>query len=162
MKLAEALGIRAQLVNRVKQLRSRLSDSVKIQEGDEIVEAPFEVIEDLDSTLAELRRLIYAINMTNVLTVDEDGRNITSLIAERDALKYRVSILDGALSNLLHTEQRYNRSEIKYVRTISVSDLRKIYNEAASKLRTLDVHIQGLGFMTDLIEENYSTFAIES
>lgn len=100
MKLAEALSIRSQLTNKITQLRSRFNDCVKIQEGDEMAETPQQVVDELDSTLAELRRIIYAINMTNTLTVDEDGRNITSLIAERDALKQRVSLLCSAVDIL--------------------------------------------------------------
>ncbi len=100
MKLAEALSIRSQLVNKITQLRSRLNDCVKIQEGDEMAETPTEVVNELDSTLGELRRIIYAINMTNTLTRDEEGRNLTSLIAERDTLKQRVSILNSALETL--------------------------------------------------------------
>ena len=153
MKLAEALSIRSQLTNKVTQLRSRLNDCVKIQEGDEISETPQQVVDELDSTLTELRRIIYAINMTNTLTVDEDGRNITSLIAERDTLKQRVSILSSAVDTLTQKESRYNRSEIRYIRTVDVTEFRKIYNESAANLRKLDLHIQGLGFTTDLIEE---------
>ena len=153
MKLAEALSIRSQLTNKVTQLRSRLNDCVKIQEGDEIAETSQQVVEELDSTLAELRRIIYSINMTNTLTMDEEGRNLTSLIAERDTLKQRVSILSSAVDTLTQKESRYNRSEIRYVRTVDVTEFRKIYNESAAKLRKLDLHIQGLGFTTDLIEE---------
>lgn len=153
MKLAEALSIRSHLANKVTQLRSRLNDCVKIQEGDEIAETPQQIVEELDSTLSDLRRLIYDINMTNTLTVDEDGRNLTSLIAERDTLKQRVSILGSAVETLTQKENRYNRSEIRYVRTVDVSEFRKIYNESAARLRKLDLHIQGLGFITDLTEE---------
>lgn len=153
MKLAEALSIRSHLANKITQLRSRLNDCVKIQEGDEIAETPQQIVEELDSTLSDLRRLIYDINMTNALTVDEDGRNLTSLIAERDTLKQRVSILGSAVETLTQKENRYNRSEIRYVRTVDVSEFRKIYNECAARLRKLDLHIQGLGFITDLTEE---------
>lgn len=153
MKLAEALSIRSQLTNKVIQLRSRLNDCVKIQEGDEVAETPQQVVEELDTTLTELRRIIYAINMTNTLTIDEDGRNITYLIAERDTLKQRVSMLSSAVDTLTQKESRYNRSEIRYIRTVDVTEFRKIYNESAANLRKLDLHIQGLGFTTDLIEE---------
>ncbi|MCM1293615.1 MAG: DIP1984 family protein [Bacteroides sp.] len=153
MKLAEALSIRSQLTNKVTQLRSRLNDCVRIQEGDEMTETPWDVVEELDSTLSELRRIIYAINMTNTHTVDEAGRNLTSLIAERDILKQRVAILGSAIDMLIRKESRYNRMEIRFVRTVDVNDFRKIYNDSASRLRTLDLHIQSLGFTTDLIEK---------
>lgn len=40
MKLAEALSLRAQLNNKITQLRSRINDCVKIQEGDNPSETP--------------------------------------------------------------------------------------------------------------------------
>ena len=43
MKLAEALSVRADLQRRISQLKSRLKDSSKIQEGD----TPAENVKDL-------------------------------------------------------------------------------------------------------------------
>lgn len=153
MKLAEALSLRAQLNNKISQLRSRLNDCVKIQEGDEPSELPNEVLQELDKTLSEFRRLAYCINMTNANTVTENGRNITSLLAERDAIGLRVSTLYDAIKTMTEKESRYSRSEIKYIRTIDVSELRQRHDKYASEFRKLDLKIQGLGFVTDLIEE---------
>ncbi len=83
MKLAEALSKRAQLTEKVSQLKIRLNDCIKVQEGDTPPELPDEVITDLDRTLEELRSLIYRINVTNTLT-EVDGLTIPSLLAPRD------------------------------------------------------------------------------
>ena len=50
MKLAEALSNRARLTEKVSQLRVRLNDCVKIQEGDTPAEQPEDVIAELDGT----------------------------------------------------------------------------------------------------------------
>ena len=92
MKLAEALSRRAALIERSQQLRSRLKDCIKIQEGDEPTEDVDRVIVELDQTLDELQKLIYRINMTNTTAVIE-GRNLTSLLAERDTLAMRTKTL---------------------------------------------------------------------
>ncbi len=153
MKLAEALSLRAQLNNKILQLKTRLNDCIKIQEGDEPSETPEQVVEELDRTIAEFRRLVYLINMTNANTVTDDGRNITSLLAERDALGQKVKALNAALRTITEKESRYSRSEIKYVRTVDVGEFRRLYDKNASELRHLDLRIQGLGFTTDLVEE---------
>ncbi|TFU92857.1 hypothetical protein E4T81_10165 [Barnesiella sp. WM24] len=152
MKLAEALSRRAALMDKVRQLKVRLDDCIKIQEGDTPIETPEEVIAELDKTLDSLRRLIYCINITNTRT-EVDGRNITSLLAERDTLKLRVTTLADSLKHLTEREDRYNRSEIRYVRTVDAGEFRKLYDRCASQLRQLDLKIQSIGWMTDLIEE---------
>lgn len=152
MKLAEALSRRAALMDKVRQLKVRLDDCIKIQEGDTPIETPEEVLAELDKTLDSLRRLIYCINITNTRT-EVDGRNITSMLAERDTLKLRVSTLADSLKHLTEREDRYNRSEIRYVRTVDAGEFRKLYDKCASQLRQLDLKIQSIGWMTDLIEE---------
>ncbi len=152
MKLAEALSRRAALMDKVRQLKVRLDDCIKIQEGDTPIETPEEVIAELDKTLDSLRRLIYCINITNTRT-EVDGRNITLLLAERDTLKLRVTTLADSLKHLTVREDRYNRSEIRYVRTVDAGEFRKLYDRCASQLRQLDLKIQSIGWMTDLIEE---------
>jgi len=152
MKLAEALSQRAQLNIKISQLRSRLNDCIKIQEGDELIESPEQVVEELDKTLSEFRSLIYRINMTNTATTLAEGRNITSLLAERDALSLRVKALNDALRKITEPESRYTRTEIKFIRTVDVKQFRGNYEKSAAELRRLDLTIQSLGFTTELVE----------
>lgn len=150
MKLAEALNLRAALIEKSQQLRSRLKDCIKIQEGDEPTENVNQVIEELDQTLDELRQLIYRINMTNANTFI-DNRNITSLLAERDILSMRTKTLYESLKHLTERDERYGRMEIKYVRTVNAKDFRKLHDQSAARLRELDLKIQAIGWSTDLI-----------
>lgn len=150
MKLAEALSRRAQLTESIGQLKTRLKDCMKIQEGDDPVELPEDVIAELDKQLSELQNLIYRINMTNSIT-EVDGKNITLMLAERDKLSLKTNILGDALRHLTEREDRYNRNEIKYVRCVDVKDFRHLYDRNAAALRELDLRIQALGWTTELI-----------
>lgn len=150
MKLAEALSRRSALIEKSQQLRSRLKDCIKIQEGDEPTEDAEQVIAELDQTLDELRELVYRINMTNASAVI-DGRNLTSLLAERDTLSMRTKTLYDGLKHLTEREERYGRMEVKYVRMVNAKEFRKLHDQSAARLRELDLKIQALGWSTDLI-----------
>ena len=152
MKLAEALSKRSQLMEKVSQLKVRLNDCIKVQEGDVPAESPDSVIKELDRTLEELGSLIYHINLTNTLT-EVDGQTITSLLALRDVRSMKVKTLGEALKVLTEREDRYNRNEIRFVRTVDVKDFRHIYDRSAAEFRELDLRIQALGWTTELIEK---------
>lgn len=152
MKLAEALSRRSALMEKSQQLRSRLKDCLRVQEGDEPAEDADQVINELDQTLDELRNLIYRINLTNTNTVI-DGRNLTSLLAERDTLSMRTKTLYEGLKHLTEREDRYGRMEIKYVRMVDAKEFRNRHDQSAARLRELDLKIQALGWSTDLIED---------
>ena len=152
MKLAEALSKRSQLMEKVSQLKVRLNDCIKVQEGDVPAESPDSVIKELDRTLEELGSLIYHINLTTTLT-EVEGQTITSLLAMRDVRSMKVKTLGEALKVLTEREDRYNRNEIRFVRTVDVKDFRHIYDRSAAELRELDLRIQALGWTTELIEK---------
>lgn len=96
MKLAEALSLRKDLEKKISGLKERLENVVRVQEGDEPVESPEELMTELDNCLGQLELLIYNINMTNMKVVDEDGKSMTKLLAERDVLNKRITILRSA------------------------------------------------------------------
>lgn len=52
MKLAEALSIRADLQKRVAQLKERIKESAKVQEGDEPCDNVEELYKELDDVLS--------------------------------------------------------------------------------------------------------------
>jgi len=149
MKLAEALSMRADLQKRIAQLRERLKNSSKIQEGDEPAENPKELFEELDSNLVELGNLIYRINVTNMHAV-HNGETLTKMIAQKDALTLRVSSLREVLNHVVEREDRYGRQEIKYVRTIDAAELRREVDSYSRQLRVLDLKIQSLNWAVDL------------
>lgn len=114
MKLAEALSIRADLQRRINQLRTRLKDSSKVQEGDLPAEQLTDLFQELDACLVQWEDMVFRINQTNIKTLYE-GKSITRMIARKDRLAQRVAINQELLKHVMETE-RYGRNEIKYVR----------------------------------------------
>ena len=151
MKLAEALSIREDLQKRIQQLGQRIGNNVKVQEGDEPLEQPEELMKELNSCLVQLENLIWRINATNMQTVNAEGKTVTQLMAEKDVLTTRITILREAFDRASSGSDRYSRSEIKMVTTVDVKKLRKMVDDYSAKLRTLDVEIQALNFQTELI-----------
>ena len=150
MKLAEALSIRKDLQTRIDQLKARILNNVRIQEGEKPAEDPVELLKELDSCLNQLRELIYRINLTNMNT-NCDGKPVTQLMAERDVLLKRVQVLRDVFNQASTTTERYSRSEIKYVTTIDVKAMAKQLDKLATQLRELDVKIQSVNFTTELM-----------
>ncbi|MBD5299521.1 MAG: DIP1984 family protein [Bacteroides sp.] len=152
MKLAEALSRRSVLEDKINELKTRLADNVKVQEGDEPFENPLNLIAELERVLQEFRKIVYRINITNTRTV-VDGRSITDMLAERDMLKKQTRILSDTLASLTDRGNRYSRNEIKYVATIDPAELRKIFDQSSAQLRKLDLRIQAIGWEAELLEE---------
>jgi exosome complex RNA-binding protein Rrp4 len=149
MKLAEALSIRADLQKRIAQLKDRLKNNTKIQEGDVPIENPDELWLELDSNLTQLEDLIYRINVTNMHTL-HNGQTLTQLIAAKDVLTLRVSSMREVLKHTSEREDRYGRLEIKYICTIDVAALRRKVDSYSRQLRELDVAIQSLNWAVEL------------
>ena len=57
MKLAEALQERADLNRNIEQLKNRLSSNALVQEGEQPVECPENLKQEIDRMSKELRRL---------------------------------------------------------------------------------------------------------
>ena len=101
MKLAEALSIRKDLETRVSQLSTRLMSNVRVQEGDEPTEDPKDLLKELDSCLKQLEEYIYRINLTNMRTMSGE-KSLTQLLAERDVLTKRVSVMQEVFNRHPH------------------------------------------------------------
>lgn len=86
------MSIRADLQKKVAQLKERIKESAKVQEGDEPCDNVEELYKELDEALVQLEDLIYRINITNVQIV-QNGDSLTRLIANRDVLSMRVKAL---------------------------------------------------------------------
>ena len=149
MKLAEALNQRADLQKRIAQLKERLNNNVKVQEGDSPAEDPQELFKELDQTILQLKDLIGRINKTNLETLVE-GRSLTDIIADKDTLSLTISTLREVLENANVRSDRYSRNEIKFVRTIDIGQLQKTIDGLAKTLRELDVKLQQANWSTDL------------
>ena len=151
MKLAEALIIRADIQKRIAQLKGRLKDSAKVQEGDTPAEDVSELTNELDALLLQLEDLIYRINVTNMQTMHE-GESLTRMMARKDVLTTRLGVMRELVAHVTESDTRYGRNEIKYVRTVDVAALRRSTDEYSKQLRELDTQIQSLNWTVDLVE----------
>ena len=149
MKLAEALNQRADLQKRIAQLRERLANNVKVQEGDEPAENPEDLFRELEGSLKQLKDMIVSINRTNQETLWE-GNTLTEMIAEKDVLSMHLSTLRAALDAANVRSDRYSRNEIKFIRTVDVNNLQKKVDDLSKGLRELDSKLQQANWMTDL------------
>ena len=82
MKLAEALSIRADLQKRVAQLKERLKESAKVQEGDEPCDNVEELYKELDDVLVQLEDLIY--RHQHYQRSDSSGRRLLNSIDSQE------------------------------------------------------------------------------
>lgn len=151
MKLAEALNLRADLQKKIASLKDRLLCNAKVQEGDQPAEDPIELLKELDDMLKELENLIKAINKTNSSTYVEN-QSISDMIAKRDTLGLKLSILRSFLSEASTKIERYSTKEIKILSTIHIANQQKEVDDLSKQYRLLDTKLQGLNWITDLIE----------
>ena len=149
MKLAEALSIRKDLQKRIDQLQVRLCRNAKIQEGDEPAEQPSELFKELNTCLNQLQNLILKINEANIRIV-KDGKSLTEMLAEREVLLKRIGVLREVFTTASQSQDRYSRSEIKFVSTVDVKDLNKTIDGYSQQLRKLDIAIQQLNFSEEV------------
>lgn len=149
MKLAEALQERADIQKRLSQLRGRLLNNAKVQEGEKPVENPAELLQEMDGMILRLEELILHINMTNARTAD-NGETLTSLLAKRECLQKKVGLMRDFLDRASELVERFAYTEIKVHSTVSVPEKRKELDALSKDLRNLDSRIQQLNWLTEL------------
>ena len=152
MKLAEALQERADLNRRISELTDRISCCVLVQEGEEPPEDPEELFHELDADIAQLGQLIASINRTNSATV-VDGKSLTEIIAEKDALNCQLDSYRSILSTASADVYRARETEIKILKTVDVRSLRRKTDAISKLIRLLDNTLQRANWTYDLIEE---------
>lgn len=153
MKLAEALILRADAQKRIEQIKQRLLNNAKVQEGDEPGESPSELINELEDLTSELSSLIQKINRTNVNTYLDDKSTVADALAIRDILNLKHRIYrDLAQAATITQGGRFTRSEIKFVSTVNISEIQQTADRLGKEHRELDATIQAINWNTDLME----------
>ena len=150
MKIAAALIERADLQTRLTQLQTRLLNNAKVQEDVKPNEDPKDLLKELDEISKQLEDYIYRINMTNAATL-VDETPLTSLLAKKDVLTKKISILRAFLNESSALVDRYSLKEIKIDSTVDVAKLQKDLDALSKELRLLDQKIQEINWTTDLI-----------
>ncbi len=151
MKLAEALQERADLKKNIASLRDRLERVMLVQEGEEPVEDPKELLRVLDESVNRLEYLMAAINHTNDVT-EAGGMTLTQLIAKKDALMLKMAAYKDLVREAGYNTSRARGTEIKVIPTVKASALQKEVDRLAKEVRTLDNLLQESNWTKELAE----------
>lgn len=152
MKLAEALLIRSDLQKKLFQLKARIANNVKVQDGDRPNEDPNALIIEANQVITELATLIEKIHRTNALSQTSEGESLLSLLNKRDELEMRHKLLSDAIDMASNEAARYSPREIKWKVMVSVSALQKQADDLSMKLRKLNLVIQANNWQIDLVQ----------
>jgi uncharacterized coiled-coil DUF342 family protein len=150
MKLAEALILRADTRTKLSQLKTRMQNNVKIQEGEQPAEDFNELLAQYNELAAEYTTLAKRVNRTNAATAMNSG-TIADAIAERDGLKSRIGCYRELYNTTAITENRYSRNEIKFVRCANPAALQREIDALSKQFREIDTAIQALNWATELL-----------
>ncbi len=152
MTLGEALTVRADLQQRLGELRGRLLAVAKVQEGETPAEQPDVLLAEFEQTAEHLRTLIARINRTNLTVATEDGETLTAALARRDVLAVRHKVHRELAATASEKSERYSPREIKMTATVDVAQLRRPVDELARERRELDVALQAANWANTLAE----------
>ncbi|AKE38283.1 Hypothetical Protein NG00_00259 [Corynebacterium camporealensis] len=152
MLLAEALAERAAAQQRLQTLRERLLNTLRIQEGDTPEEDPEAMLREVENIGKRLDYLVQAINRTNMATPFDEG-TLSDALALRDGYKRNRRLWAEFAEKASARQERWTRSEVKFISTYSVKKLRKHADDCAQQFRELDTRIQQANWSTELIEK---------
>ena len=91
-----------------------------------------------------------AFSATNSATAFEPGRSISDAIAVRDILGKKRDFLAGVAEAAGTRQDRYSKSEVKFVATVSVAQIQKQIDGLAKEFREVDTRLQELNWKTEL------------
>jgi hypothetical protein len=151
MKLAEALAERSDCQVKIDEIKKRLIRSARVQEGEQPAEDTTELLAESERVFLRLLELVSAINRTNAKTAFDTKLTISDAIAERDVVGKRRDFLTGIAEAASTRQDRYSKSEVRFVSTVSVGKLQAEVNQLARRYRELDTRLQELNWKTELI-----------
>jgi hypothetical protein len=152
MKLAEALLIRSDMQKNLAQLKARIKNNVKVQEGDTPSEDPNELLLQASQIITELNTLIEQIHRTNAIAKTDKGQSMLTLLVDRDTLEMRHKLLLEAIEAAHGEVDRYSPREIRWNVMVSISDLQKQADDIAMKLRQINLVIQSNNWQIELVD----------
>lgn len=151
MKLAEALTERKAVKTKIEELKKRIYQNSRIQEGDTAIENPLSLIEELKKETSEFENLIIRINKTNNTAKISDEMTLMEAIVKKDMLHYLHLIHVNLADKATPTIERYSQREIKIIPNVDIGEIRKRADEIAKEYRSLDMKIQECNWKTELI-----------
>jgi hypothetical protein len=151
MKLAEALAERSDCQNRLEELKKRVLRSARVQEGEKPAEDADELLAEIDRVFARLLELVTAINRTNAKTAFDAKQTIADAIVARDLFGKKRDMLTGLAEAASTRQDRYSKSEVKFVATVSIAQLQKQIDSLSKQYREVDTRLQEPNWNTELV-----------
>jgi hypothetical protein len=151
VKLAEALAERSDCQNRLEELKKRMVRIARVQEGESPAENSDELLAEAQRLFARALVLISAINRTNAATAFDGKKTISDAIAHRDIVGKRRDFLSGIADAASTRQDRYSKSEVRFVSTFSIARLQKEVDQLSKEYRELDTRLQELNWQTELV-----------
>jgi hypothetical protein len=150
LKLAEALAERSDCQNRLEDLKKRMVRSARVQEGEQPAEDSAELLKEAERLFARLLELVSAINRTNAKTSFDSENTISDAIAKRDVVAKKRDFLSSTADAASTRQDRYSKSEVKFVATLSIAQLQKQVDQLSKEFREVDTRLQELNWQTEL------------
>jgi hypothetical protein len=150
MTLGEALTVRADIQQRLAELRKRMLASAKVQDGEAPPEQPDVLLAEFEQAAERLRTLISRINRTNLTATTAAGETLTDALARRDVLTLRYAVHRELAVTASEQPERYSLREIKMKPTVDVAELRRTVDQLARERRELDVALQAANWANSL------------
>ena len=151
MKLAEALAERSAIRKKIDALSSRMEKNSKVFEGEEPVEDPKRLLEELNILTSRHKELIFRINTANAVTAASNGETLARLLARRDTLADKVGVLNALLRSTEKERPFYrNKDSLKEIVTVDVRSVREEADALAKSVREIDTMIQEANWSTNI------------
>ena len=108
------------------------------------------LMSELDDAVEALEKLVGQINATNNSAQLADGLSVSEAIVRRDMLRLRRETLEQVAQSASVRQNRFMRTEVRFVPTIDNAELRKQIDGLAKSWRELDAQIQAVNWTTEL------------
>jgi len=132
-------------------LKKRMARSARVQEGEQPAEDSAELLNEAERLFGRLLDLVSAINRTNARTAFDEKRSVSDAIAKRDITAKKRDFLSSIADAASTRQDRYSKSEVKFVATLSIAQLRKQVDQLSKEFRELDTRLQELNWQTELV-----------
>lgn len=152
MKLAEALIARADAQRRLEQVKQRLMQNARVQEGYRPAEEPAALLQEAERLAQQLQDLMQRINRTNAATRYSEEMTLTDALAVRDVLRVRQELYRMLAQAAANKQDRYSRFEVKFESTVDVAQIQEQADALAREYRELDTRVQELNWQTELLD----------
>lgn len=150
MKLAEALILRAEYRTKLENLKQRVLNNLKVQEGEVPAEDPHILLKDFEETNEKLKELIKQINHCNERETIQDGRTLSEALVDREAIIKERQMLATVVGDASERDYRMSHTEIKLIVTMNISEIQKKIDRLSKEFRMLDTEIQGKNWLVEI------------